>query len=429
MDLLVNPSTNLHGEVAPSANKSHSFRALIFAALADGVSIIKNAKKSQDWQRAIRALKMLGAEISEVGEITRVKGVAGKLKVPDDVIDCGNSGQIFRFFLGLASGVAGYSVLTGDESIRKIRPAGPLLRSLNELGAWAVSTKNDGHAPLIVKGKIRGGTTTIDGADSQPVTGLLLGCALAEGSSEIKVINAGEKPWIALTLYWFDRVGIEYQNIGGQFEHYKVKGQSKTKAFEVEIPKDWSAAMYPILAGVVIPDSEITVKGVDWNDPQGDKLACEALQQMGAQIEIKDQQVVARYSKLRGAEIDCNNFVDQFMTLAMAAAVAEGKTRLYNAEICRHKECDRIKAMASELRKMGVIVEERQDGLVITGSPKLKPANLEGYKDHRMVMTLSIGAMLADGTSSITDGEYVEKSFTSYIEQMAKIGAQFKLQD
>jgi 3-phosphoshikimate 1-carboxyvinyltransferase len=428
MKLEVKSSQNLKGDIVLEPNKSHSFRALIFASLANGKSKIVSAKKSKDWTRAIKAMRMYGAKIEEKGEVTLVEGTGKNLKTPDDVIDCGNSGQIFRFFMGVAACCKGYSIMTGDHSIRYLRHGGPLIDALNQLGATAISTKNDGHAPVIIKGKIKGGKAIVkDGSDSQPVTGLLIGCALAEGESEIIVKKAGEKPWIGMTLYWFDKVGIKYENIGNNFDHYKVKGNSEIKPFEVEISKDWSAALYPILAAIVCPNSEVRIKGLDPNDPQGDKMAVDVLKKMGAKITVNNKEVIAKSSQLKALEVDCNDFVDQFMLLAMAAAYAKGTTRLYNAEICRKKECDRIKAMYDELTKMGVKVKELKDGLIIEGGKPLQGAKINGYNDHRMVMTFAAGALQAKGKTEISDAESIEKSFTSFVDQMKGLNANFQL--
>ncbi|KKL12981.1 hypothetical protein LCGC14_2530340, partial [marine sediment metagenome] len=158
MDLFVQASRHLRGTIAVPPNKSHSFRALIMACLAEGTSRIVSPAVSADWMRGVEAMEMLGASIEPKGaDSWEVIGAGGKLHCPDDVINCGNSGIIFRFFTALAACVPGYTVLTGDDSIRNIRPAGPLIDALNSLGAWAVSTKGDGHAPVVVRGRLKGG--------------------------------------------------------------------------------------------------------------------------------------------------------------------------------------------------------------------------------------------------------------------------------
>ncbi len=426
MDLLVQPSRNLHGTVRIPPNKSHSFRALIMAALAEGTSRITAPAVSRDWMRGTEALEMLGAQVSpKAGGVWEIAGTGGKLRTPEDVINCGNSGIIFRFFTALAACCEGYTVLSGDDSIRHIRPCGPLIDALNSLGAWAVSTKGDGHAPVVVRGPIQGGRAEIDGADSQPVSALLIACSLAEAPTELIVHNPGEKPWVEVTLHWLNRCGVECVN--EDFRRYRLAGAARWGPLEVTISGDWSAAIYPLVAGILCEDSEVRVAGVDPADVQGDKAVLEVLRQMGADVEMTADGAVARSSKLTGREIDCNDFIDQFTLLAVAATQAEGETVLTNAEICRRKECDRISEMHRALTAMGADVEERPDGLIVRKSP-LRGVALDSRADHRMVMTLSVAGLLASGGTTISDIECVKKTFPHFVEQMSAIGCEMQKQ-
>ena len=392
------------------------------AALAEGTSRIVAPAVSRDWMRGTEALEMFGAEISPKAEkVWQVAGTGGRLRTPDDVINCGNSGIIFRFFTALAACCEGYTVLTGDDSIRHIRLGGPLIDALNALGAWAISTKGDGHAPVVVRGRLKGGRAEIAGADSQPVSALLIACSLAEAPTELIVHDPGEKPWIGVTLHWLQRCGVECAN--EDFRQFRLGGNARWGPLEVTIPGDWSAAMYPIVAGLLCPDSEVRVSGVDVADVQGDKLVVDVLREMGADIEMTEDGVVARSSQLRGREIDCNDFIDQFPLLAVAGACAEGETVLTNAEVCRHKECDRIAETHKALTAMGADAEERPDGLVVRHS-RLRGARLDSRADHRMVMTLSVAGLLAEGTTMISDIECVRKTFPAFVEQMSAIGCE-----
>ncbi|MCD6304575.1 MAG: 3-phosphoshikimate 1-carboxyvinyltransferase [Planctomycetes bacterium] len=420
MNLVVHRSGNLRGTVKIPPNKSHSFRALVMAALADGTSRITSPAVSNDWMRGIEALEMLGAKIQpRANHVWEVTGTAGRLTTPDDVIDCGNSGIILRFFMGLAACCDGYTVLSGDHSIRHIRLCQPLIDALNQLGAWAVSTKGDGHAPVVVRGRLKGGRAEIDGMDSQPVSSLLIAGSLADAPIDLVVHRPGEKPWVGVTLDWLDRCGIEFSN--EDFRHYRVRGRSRWGAFDCRIPLDWSAALYPIAAGVLTEGSEVRVPGMDIEDSQGDKAVVEVLRSMGADIEIDGRTVIARSSRLTGREIDCNDFIDQFMLLAVVGACAAGRTVLTNAESCRHKECDRIAEMHRALSAMGIEVEERPDGLVITGG-RLRGAELDSRADHRMVMTLAVAGLVAEGRTVISDIECVKKTFPAFVAEMQAIG-------
>ncbi|OQB85096.1 MAG: 3-phosphoshikimate 1-carboxyvinyltransferase [Planctomycetes bacterium ADurb.Bin126] len=426
LKVAIQPSHNLHGQVRCPPNKSHSFRALIMAALAEGTSLIHDPAISNDWMRGVEALEMFGCEAHPKAEKTwSVAGRGGSLQVPDDVVDCGNSGIILRFFMALAASCEGYTVFSGDHSLRHIRLCQPLIDALNSLGAWAVSTKGDGHAPVVVRGRLRGGRAEIDGFDSQPVSALLIASALADAPTELTVRRAGEKPWVGVTLDWLNRCGVEFSN--ENFERYRIRGRNRWKAFECQIPLDWSAALYPIAAAVLTRDSEVRLPGMDFNDSQGDKAVVDVLRSMGADIRIEGDLVTARSSRLTGRTIDCNDFIDQFMLLAVVGACADGQTVLTNAEVCRHKECDRITEMAKALRAMGADVEERPDGLAIRRS-RLRGADLDSRSDHRMVMTMAVAGLVADGATTISDTECVKKTFPNFIEQMQALGCDMQKQ-
>ena len=426
MDLLIEASPALKGSVKIPPNKSHSFRALIMAALAEGESRITAPAVSNDWMRGIEALEMFGADVvPKAGNVWVVKGTGGQLRTPDDIVDCGNSGITLRFFAALAACCEGFTVLSGDHSLRHIRLCQALVDALNSLGAWAVCTKGDGHAPLVVRGRLKGGQAEIDGMDSQPVSALLIASSLAEAPTELTVLRPGEKPWVGVTLDWLTRCGVEFSN--EDFRRYRVRGRSAWGGFEATIPLDWSAALYPIAAAVLTCGSEVHVPGMDWQDSQGDKGVVDVLRRMGADIDVDETGVTARSSTLKGCEIDCNDFIDQFMLLAVIGARAEGETVLTNAEVCRHKECDRIAEMHKALTTMGVDVEERPDGLVIRHSA-LRGARIDSRRDHRMVMTLAVAGLVASGQTVITDIDCVKKTFPDFVSQMRRIEADMQMQ-
>ena len=394
------------------------------AGLGEGTSKIYSPAISNDWMLGTEALEMFGAAVEpHANELWEVVGTGGKLKVPDDIINCGNSGIILRFFTALAACCEGHSVLTGDESLRYIRPMQPLIDAINQLGAWGVCTKGDGHAPVVVRGPLRGGSAEIDGADSQHVSALLIASALTEGSTEIVVKNPGEKPWINVTLGWLKHCGIECTN--ENFERYHIRGGGSWGGFEYTVPLDWSAALYPIVAALITPDSEIRIPSMDIDDTQGDKMVLDILRSMGGDIEMQDDTIVARSSELVGREIDCNDFIDQLTLLAVVGVAAAGNTKLVNAAICREKECDRIKATAQGLSSMGAGIAENKDGLIVHNS-RLHGTKLSSYHDHRMVMSMSVAALMADGQTVIQNAECIKKTFAHFPEQMIALGCEMR---
>src|SRR5437764_5900436 len=286
--LKVRKSQNLQGEVRMPRSKTHSFRALILASLADGVSFVRNPKISGDWHEAVNAMRMYGAKIEEsANNIFRVEGVGGNLQTPADVINVNNSGTMLFFIAGVAAACPGWSVITGDESIRTLRKISKnLFEPFQGLGAEIISTKNDGMAPLVIKGKVNGGVAHMDGVGCQPVFSVLLASVLSEKPVEVFARKPGERAYIDLLLYWFRKVGLQYENVNQAHAHYLFPGNTPPHAFDAEIPFEWSAPAYPLLAAILTPASEITVRGMNWEDPYGYKKVISVLQDMCAVITI-----------------------------------------------------------------------------------------------------------------------------------------------
>ncbi len=430
MNLIVSKSKNLKGNITMPASKTHSFRALILASMAKGMSIVRNPKLSNDWLQAVKAMKLFGARIEESEpHVFHIRGVGGELNIPDDIINVGNSGTMLFFLAGIAAACSGWTVITGDESIRKLRTISKnLFQPFKELGIEIISSKNDGMAPLLIKGKVNGGIAHMDGTGCQPVFSVLIASVLSDKPVDIYVGHPGETAYIDLLLHWFKKAGIKFAN--KSHRHYHFPGNNPPQAFEATIPLEWSAPPYPLLSAVITDNSEITVGGMDNDDTYGDKFIIGVMQQMGADIKNDSGKLTARSSKLHGIEIDMNIMPDQVPTLAVAGCFAKGKTIIKNALTARWKECDRISAICQELLKMGAKIEEKKDGLIINqdGSWKLRGSKLNGYKDHRMVLSLAVAGLNSAGTSIISDAEMVNKSFETFLPDMVKAGANFQVE-
>lgn len=431
--LKVRPSGPIRGQISMPASKTHSFRALVLAALADGTSVIRRPKISSDWHEAVRAMRMYGAGIAETEDgVFRVKGVAGRLQTPDDIINVNNSGTMLVFIAGVAAACPGWTILTGDESLRKLRKITKnFIRPLQDLGVTVISTKDDGMAPFVFKGRVDGGSTRMDGIGCQPVFSVIIPSALSAKPVEVLVDNPGETAYIDLLLYWFEKTGLKFENVGGAYRHYRFPGNPPPRPFDVSIPLEWSAPGYPLLAAMITPDSEVSVHGMDLRDPYGDKQMIYLLQRMGADISIDEDVITARTSRLQAIEADMNALPDQVPTMAVAACYARGETVIKNALTARWKECDRIAAVCKELQKMGAKITEKEDGMIIhqDGTWRLKGAAIDGYYDHRMVMSFSVAGLAAEGETKISDAQMVEKSFGSYVEEMRESGADFEILD
>lgn len=424
MKFIIQPS-KISGNLEIPPSKSHSLRAILFALLGEGKTTIHKYLQSPDAIAMIEAIKLFGAEVEMFPDRLEIQGVGPELGPPEDIIDSGNSGQVLRFMGALAALVPSYTVITGDHSIRHNRPVKPLLSALSQLGVFAESMRLDGYAPIIIKGPMRGGTTSLHGGDSQPVSGLIIASAFAKKTTEICVHHPGEKPWIDLTLHWLDFLKIPYKNY--RYERYRIPGNSHYKGFNYTVPADFSSLAFP-LAAALVTQSEVTLENIDMEDVQGDKKLLEALFEMGANLSTEKRSIhVKKGSALKGKKLDINDYIDAITILAVLGCFAEGETEICNAAIARKKESDRIHAITTELKKMGADIEEKKEGLIVRHS-KLKGAHLESYHDHRIAMSLSVAALGAEGESTIHGVECTHKTYPTFAQDLQKLGANIKVE-
>ena len=422
---LIAGKSRLKGTVAIPGSKSHTIRAVAIASLAKGESSIRSPLASGDTLSAVSCYRSLGAKIdSSNNDCWKVTGIAGQIIVPKEIIDVGNSGTTLRIAMGSAAlASAGQTIhFTGDEQIQT-RPIGPLIDSLNELGAKCVSVKNNGKAPAAVTGRLIGGKTSIAAFSSQYLTSLLLCTPLAEKDTEINVTLLNEPGYVQMTLDWLDKQSIKYAHDG--LFNFKIRGGQQYKSFESAVPADFSSATFFLCAAARVGDG-VTLKGLDFSDSQPDKAVVEYLKAMGANITIDNNSITVRQSNLKGVEIDMNATPDALPAMAVVGAFAEGQTRLVNVPQARAKETDRIKCMVEELKKLGIETKELPDGLIINHS-KPKPAILDGRGDHRIVMALSIAAMAMKDQCTIGTAEAMSVTFPQYAKLMQNLGANIKL--
>jgi len=424
MQLIVRKS-RLKGSVAVPASKSHTIRAAAIASLAEGTSIIRRPLISGDTLSAVGCYRALGARINTPdSNLWKVVGTAGLVRAPKETIDVGNSGTTLRFAMGSAAlAPLGETItFTGDEQIQS-RPVAPLMKSLEDLGAKCVCLKNNGSAPVTVTGQISGGRTSIAAFSSQYLSSLLLCAPLAKEDSVIDVTLLNEPGYVQMTVDWLDKQKIKYERRG--LQQFKIKGGQRYKAFDVQIPADFSSATFFLCAAALTAD-KVTLFGLDLADSQPDKAVLEYLHAMGADITVEKKSITVKAAPLKGIEIDMNATPDALPALAVVGAFAEGQTRLVNVPQARAKETDRIKCMAEELKKLGVDVEELADGLIVRHS-KPTPAALDGRGDHRIVMALSLAGMAIEGSCTIDTAEAMNVTFPKFVNLMTSIGANMEL--
>ena len=429
--LFVEASAPLSGSVVASPSKSHTLRALLFASLANGRSSIGSWLRSPDTQAMVRACQLLGARIEPAGDRLVVEGVAAAPCIPDDVIHAGNSGQVLRFVAAIGAHLPGYMVLTGDHSIRHRRPLAPLIEGLKGLGAFALSTKGDGHAPLVVGGPWQCGTTECDGDDSQPVSALLIASAFARGLTKVSVRQLGEKPWVGLTLHWLRRLGVEVDcrttwRGTTEISEYAVQGRgSDIRGFDYDVPGDFSSIAFPV-AAALITGGALTIHGVDLDDVQGDKAVLDVMRCMGAKLHhdaVNKTLFVQENCRLSGVTADINDHIDSICVLSALACFAQGRTVLSGAAIARSKESDRIAVMATQLARLGATIQPTDDGLVIDGDAPLRGAVVEACDDHRVAMALALAGLGAAGRTTVRGTDCIGKSYASFVSDMNAVGA------
>ena len=411
----------LNGELAVPGSKSHTIRASAAALMAEGTSIVRAPLESADTRSTLEAAKLLGAKVCEHLDCWEITGVGGKISDPQQIINMGNSGTGLRILSGIAGTADCKITFDGDSSLRS-RPMGQLTDALSNLGV-NVET-NDGKCPVSFSGPLQGGKTEVVGTSSQFLTALLFACPFAKTDTEIFPIDLQEKPYVEITLGWLKRLGVEFE-AAADMSYFKVPCGQKFKAFDWTIPADFSTATFPLGAGA-IAGGEVRIKNLDFNDSQGDKAVFDFVEQFGAIVERFDEYTRVSTGKLHAVVLDLNATPDALPLLAVVAACAKGTTRFVNVAQARIKETDRIACMTCELKKMGIDAQELPDGMVIHGG-KLQGAELKGYDDHRIVMALTVAALVADGASIISDAESAAVTYPDFLSDFKALGADIEV--
>jgi 3-phosphoshikimate 1-carboxyvinyltransferase len=430
------------GKFSPTPDKSISHRAVIFSSLSKGKSIIRNFLRAEDTISTMNAMKMLGIEIQEnlipsfpplakggkggfSGELVINGNDIYGLKEPYNVIDCGNSGTTIRMLSGVLLGNPFFSVLTGDESLRT-RPMGRVITPLRQMGAGIMARGEDRYPPVAIKGGgINAIRYTMPVASAQVKSAILLAGLYADGETEIIEPVKSRDHTERMLPSFGAKINVDGLSV-------MIKGGMELKGTEVHVPGDFSSAAFFIIGALLIKDSDITIEGVGINPTRTGLIS--ALKEMGADIEMYNirnlsGEPVADIHCKGGAELKAINItkekipaiIDEFPILCLAATQAEGITTIRGAKELRVKESDRIKSMATELRKMGAEIEEFEDGLSIIGKRRLEGAVIESYRDHRVAMSLSIAALVADGTTTINGISTVNISFPGFFEILRKL--------
>jgi 3-phosphoshikimate 1-carboxyvinyltransferase len=397
----------------------------MLGSLAHGVTTVRGLLRGEDNMSTLRAFQAMGIETRDDGDILTIegKGLHG-LREPSDVIDCGNSGTSIRLICGLLAAQNFFSVLTGDQYLRR-RPMKRVISPLAEMGAVINGREGGEKAPLaIVGGRLKGISYASPVSSAQVKSALMLAGLYADGETRVTEPTPSR-----------DHSERMFKHFGADLELFPggvaVRSGRELEGRDITVPGDISSAAFFIVAALIGPGSELLIRGVGVNQTRTGIL--DILLAMGGSIELLDfrelsgepvADLLVRSSELRGIDITGDvvpRAIDEFPVISVAAALAEGKTVIRDARELRVKETDRIAAMASNLRRAGIEVQETEDGMEITGGSGIKSCTAESCGDHRIAMSMLIAGLAASGETTVDDTECIATSFPTFIALLEKV--------
>ncbi len=423
MEQRIEQVKTLAGRAVPPGDKSISHRAVILNAIADGTAEISNYLPGDDVMSTITCLQALGVDIEVGPDKLVVRGVGSSgLREAQDILDAHNSGTTMRLLSGLLAAQPFLSTITGDESLRT-RPMNRVIKPLRLMGASIWGKSSDGLAPLVIQGsELRGIAYEMPVASAQVKSAILLAALYAQGSTTIiEPVKSRDH-----TERMLRAMGVAL-NISGN-EVRCLPTSKSLKSMDVTVPGDISAAAYWLVAGAIHPDARVEITSVGMNPTRSGVI--DVLKAMGAKIRIENERkeggepiadIIIESSELKAIDIDGElipRLIDEIPVLAMAAAMAKGKTTIRDAGELRVKESDRITSTTTELRKLGAEIEELLDGMVIHGTGKLIGAECDSHGDHRLAMALGVAGLVAAGDTVVYNAEAVNASYPGFWQDL-----------
>lgn len=423
--MTITPVNSLNGAITVPGDKSISHRSIMLAALAHGTTRIENFLRGEDNFSTMRAFQSMGVSIEDDGDVVTVHGVGlHGLKEPGDVLDCGNSGTTIRLMTGLLAGQSFFTVLSGDQYLRK-RPMKRVLGPLALMGAQIAGRGQGTLAPLAITGRaLQGIDYQSPIASAQVKSALMLAALYADGVTRVTEPTVSRDHSERMFRYFGADVEVSGTTV-------TVRGGQELVARDITVPGDISSAAFFIVAGLIVPGAELLIKQVGVNPTRTGIL--DILLAMGGDITLENQRdcsgepiadIRVRYSRLQGTVIKGDvvpRAIDEFPVICIAAACADGETILMDAHELRVKETDRIAAMATNLRAFGVSVTETEDGMQITGGNRLQGASVTSFGDHRIAMAAAVAGLVAEGGITIDDVSCVATSFPTFFELLNQV--------
>ncbi|PKO21781.1 MAG: 3-phosphoshikimate 1-carboxyvinyltransferase [Chloroflexi bacterium HGW-Chloroflexi-1] len=448
-NLIIRPAGPLRGSVTVPGDKSISHRALLLAALAEGDTLVRGWLPAEDCQATLRCVRGLSVSVDLIEPVSDRAGGHGQetgpsqellihgvgmagLREPTDVLDCGGSGTTMRLLAGILAGQPFTSVMTGNDALRR-RPMARIAEPLRRMGATILGRDGGRLAPLTIQG---GGLHGIDYplpvASAQVKSAILLAGLFADGETIVHEPGPARDHTERMLRAFGVPVQVDGPTIrlaGGQ--RLRVPLDADGRAV-IDVPADISSAAFPLVAGAIVPGSEVGLRQVGVNPTRTGLL--DLLAEMGCPLDVRQPSaldepvadIAVRHSALRGVSVGGNVIVraiDEFPIFAVAATQAEGVTTIRDAGELRVKESDRIAAVAAELTRMGAQIEERPDGLVIHGPTRLTGTIVDSHRDHRLAMALAVAGLVAQGQTTVRDALVIDDSFPGFAEMMQALGA------
>lgn len=424
----------LTGRCQVPGDKSISHRAVMFAAIANGVSTVRNFLDGGDCFATINVMRGLGVQVEERSTtelIIHGRGLDG-LQEPGDMLNCGNSGTTIRLMTGLLAGQKFTSFLTGTPQIRR-RPMSRIVKPLRQMGATIVGRQDGNYAPLGVGASVlRGIDYAMPVASAQVKSALLLGGLYGQGLTIIRQPG----PLRDHTERMLTAMGAPIMTHGNTI--HSERPEQELSPIEIDVPGDISSAAFLLVAASIIPKSHITIVGVGVNPTRTGIV--DALQEMGANIVYRNEReqsgepvadIEVRHAELRGTTFGGEaivTMIDELPVLAVAASQADGRTIVKDAGELRVKETDRIATTVSELRKMGVNIEPTAEGFIVEGPTQLMGGSVESHGDHRLAMATAVAAMAAHGPTSVYGADVTADSFPGFEYTLQALGADLEVQ-
>ena len=419
------PAKFLNGEISVPGDKSISHRSIMLGAIANGVTNIRGFLRGEDNMSTMHAFRSMGIRIDDESATVAVhgKGLRG-LKESLDVIDCGNSGTTIRLMTGLLAGQSFFSVLTGDQYLRN-RPMRRVVEPLSRMGANIQGRDNGNLAPLAVKG----GNLNAIGFDSQLASAqvksaIMLAGLFADGETSVREPNLSRDH--SERMFRLFGASIQLFNKG-----VTIKGGVELQAQEITVPGDISSAAFFLVAALITPGSELLIRNVGVNPTRTGVI--DILRSMGGSIDLLNEReisgepvadILVRSSSLKCTDISgelVTRAIDEIPVICVAAACAEGKTTLRDARELRVKETDRIAAMSTNLRQLGVPVDECDDGMDIIGVEKIANGKVASFGDHRIAMSMSIASLVSSVGITVKDTGCIATSFPTFFQLLEKV--------